>query len=253
MNYRLFLATVGALFLGGAAAAELNWATDYDTALKQAKEEGKLILVDFTGSDWCGWCIKLKAEVFDTPEFAAFANANLVLLEVDFPHRKILSAEQQAANEKLATRFGVKGFPTVFVLNSEGRPLAQTGYQAGGARAYINAIQQIPNVTWKGSAAATDSLRPPGPKGPAPSPESLWAGITAPPKRYDDLKLTGLSGPATRRFAIINNQTFASGETARVKLKDGEVKVVCKEIRAKSVLVQMEGVAEARELFLNTN
>jgi hypothetical protein len=71
-------------------------------------------------------------------------------------------------------------------------------------------------------------------------------------KRYDDLKLTGLSGTATRRFAIVNNRTFAPGETARVKLKDVEVKLLCKEIRERSVIVQLEGDTETRELFLNS-
>jgi RNase P subunit RPR2 len=70
-------------------------------------------------------------------------------------------------------------------------------------------------------------------------------------KRYEDLKLTGLSGTAKRRFAIVNNQTFTPGETARVKLKDGMVTVTCKEIRDRSVLVQVEGTKEAQELFLN--
>ena len=67
---------------------ELQWLTDTKTALEKARQENKAVLLDFTGSDWCGWCMKLKSEVFDQPEFAQFAQANLVLVEVDFPKRK---------------------------------------------------------------------------------------------------------------------------------------------------------------------
>ena len=71
--------------------------------------------------------------------------------------------------------------------------------------------------------------------------------------KNDDLRLCGLSGTPRRRLAIINNQTFAAGETARMKLKDGPVLVQCREIRAKSVIVQAEGAAAAKELFLTGN
>ena len=70
------------------ARAELSWGTDATTALAQAKKEKKLVVMNFTGSDWCGWCIKLKKEVFDTKEFAEYAGKNLVLVELDFPRAK---------------------------------------------------------------------------------------------------------------------------------------------------------------------
>ncbi|HTD68765.1 MAG TPA: thioredoxin family protein, partial [Candidatus Limnocylindria bacterium] len=227
--------------------------TDYDAALKQAKDENKLVLIDFTGSDWCGWCIKLKSEVFDQPEFAAFANANLVLLEVDFPRRKTLSAAQRSANAKLADLYNVRGYPTVFILNTTGRPISQINYEGGGASAFIQGLKKIPRVSW--NAPEPESARPNSPvtKKPAGTDEPLWGGLMFPPKRYEELKLTGLSGPANRRLAIVNNQTFAPGETARVKLHSGEVKVLCKEIGTKSVLVQVEGAAAAKELFLSGN
>jgi thioredoxin-related protein len=248
MNCRSILAVAGALMLGSLAGrAELNWLTDYDAALKQARTEGKLVLIDFTGSDWCIWCIKLKREVFDTREFGAFANANLVLLEVDFPRRKAQTEQQRAKNSVLQSRYGVEGYPTVIVANPDGHPLAQLGYEAGGPKAFIDGLKKIPSFSWK------DGVAPNAPALAAKPDEPLWGGITFPPKRYDELKLTGLSGTATRRFAIINNQTFAAGETARVKLQGGDVKVLCKEIRAKSVLVQVEGAIEAKELVLGAN
>jgi protein disulfide-isomerase len=253
MNSRFIRTAILTLFLGLAIGrAEVNWLTDYDAALRQARDEGKAVLIDFTGSDWCGWCIKLKAEVFNKPEFAAFANANLVLLEVDFPRRKAMSGAQRTANQKLSARYGVDSFPTIFIVNSEGRTLAQMGYQAGGPVNYVNTIKRIPGIALKDADTVARPSAPSVKKAPVPD-EPLWGGVVFPPKRYDELKLTGLSGAAARRFAIVNNQTFASGETARVKLKGVEVKVLCKEIRAKSVVVQVEGANEAKELFLESN
>ena len=249
MNYRTILALAGALLFLDSARAELAWQTDYNAALKQAKDEGKLVFIDFTGSDWCGWCMKLKAEVFDTPDFAAFANANFVLVEADFPRHKQLSAQQKASNDALASRFNVDGYPTIYIVNGDGKPVARGGYVPGGPNAFINELKKTPGITWKAPAPAGPNSGAAGGKTAPPDPEKLWAGITAPPKRYEDLKLTGLSGPASRRLAIINNQTFAPGEMARVKLKDGEVKVLCKEIRSKSVIVQADGSGET-ELFL---
>lgn len=256
MNSRFIRATLFAIVLGLATCrAELNWLTDYAAALKQAKDENKVMLIDFTGSDWCGWCIKLKSEVFDQPEFAAFAKENLVLLEVDFPRGKALSASQRTANEKLGRRFSVEGFPTVFIVNAQQRPLAKLDYEEGGPATYINTLKKIPNVSWKPyvyEPAARNVASAPKKATPTPD-EPLWGGVVFPPKRYDELKLTGLSGAGARRLAIVNNQTFAPGETARVKLQGGEVKVVCKEIRDKSVVVLVEGASEAKELFLGMN
>ena len=256
MNSRFIRTSLFAIVLGLATCrAELNWQTDYAAALKQARAEGKVMLIDFTGSDWCGWCIKLKGEVFDQPEFAAFAKENLVLLEVDFPRGKALSVSQRVANEKLARRFSVEGFPTIFIVSEKERPLAQLGYAPGGPANYINTLKKVPNVSWKPyvfEPAVKNTAT--APKKTAPTPdEPLWGGQVFPPKRYDELKLTGLSGAGARRLAIVNNQTFSSGETARVKLQGGEVKVICKEIRAKSVIVQVEGAGEAKELFLEMN
>jgi protein disulfide-isomerase len=251
MNYRSLLAAAGALcLLNSAARAELTWHTDYDVAVKQAKDEGKLVFIDFTGSDWCGWCMKLKAEVFDKPEFAAFANANLVLLEVDFPKGKPQTDQQRANNAALATKYGISGYPTIFVVNTEGKPVARGGYVPGGPDAFIAALKKTPGVTWKDSEPVTSAPARSTAKTAPPNPDALWADIAATPKRYEDLKLTGLSGTSNRRLAIINNQTFAPGEVARVKLKDIEVKVLCKEIRARSVVVQLDNGADAKELFL---
>src|SRR5258708_35916882 len=95
-----------------AGAAELNWMTDLPKAEARAKAEKKLVMLDFTGSDWCGWCIRLNKEVFSKPEFAQYAKDNLVLVEVDFPRKKEQPEELKKANESLQTKYGVQGYPT---------------------------------------------------------------------------------------------------------------------------------------------
>ncbi len=121
-----------------AQAAELKWGTDLPAAQAQAKKENKLVLMDFTGSDWCGWCIKLNKEVFNTPEFAAYAKDNLVLVELDFPSKKPQAAALKKTNEALKNQYGADGFPTIIVLNGEGKQVwKQVGYMAGGPKAWI--------------------------------------------------------------------------------------------------------------------
>src|SRR5262245_50368855 len=102
-----------------ARADEGGWQTDYKAALKQAKQESKLVLADFTGSDWCPWCIKLHKEVFDTPEFKEWAAKRVVLLELDFPRKKELSDELKKQNADLRDKLGIKGYPTVVFFDAE--------------------------------------------------------------------------------------------------------------------------------------
>src|SRR5882672_11063026 len=111
-----------------AGAEELNWQTDLAKAQAQAKKENKLVMLDFTGSDWCGWCIKLNKDVFSTQEFADYAKKNLVLVEVDFPRHKELAADQKKANQALQEKYKIEGYPTIIVLNPEGKKLGDLGY-----------------------------------------------------------------------------------------------------------------------------
>jgi len=126
-----------------AVAAEAEWLTDLPKAQAKAKAEKKMILMDFTGSDWCGWCIMLDKEVFSKPEFKDYANKNLVLLELDFPRAKKMPPELTAQNEKLAMKYGIQGFPTVVVFDSNGKPLGAPGYQAGGPQAFIAELEKL--------------------------------------------------------------------------------------------------------------
>jgi thioredoxin-related protein len=126
------------------ARAEANWLTDFGKAQAQAKVEHKLLLLDFTGSDWCGWCKVLEKEVFSQPEFQDYAEKNLVLMTIDFPRAKALSAEVRKQNQTLAQKFQVQGFPTIVVLDSDGKPVGLLGYQPGGPQAFISELKQLP-------------------------------------------------------------------------------------------------------------
>ena len=126
-----------------AAEEKLHWLTDFGAAKAQARSENKMLLMNFTGSDWCPPCIQLEKELFSKPEFAQYAAKSLVLLEVDFPRRKELSAEQRAANNKLAGEYGIEGFPTIIVLNSDSKPLGKFGYVPGlGPTKVIEALEK---------------------------------------------------------------------------------------------------------------
>jgi thioredoxin-related protein len=126
-----------------AGAAKAGWLTSYDQAQKEAQSKNRLLLMDFTGSDWCGWCIMLDKEVFSKPEFKEYASKNLVLLELDFPRRKQMPPETAAQNEKLLMKYGIQGFPTVVVFDSSGKPLGALGYQAGGPQAFIEQLEKL--------------------------------------------------------------------------------------------------------------
>jgi thioredoxin-related protein len=125
------------------SAAQLDWMTDLPRAQAKAKEEKKMVMLDFTGSDWCGWCIKLNREVFSQPEFAAYAKKNLVLVEVDFPRKKQQSAEQKKANLALQKKYNIDGYPTVVVLNSEGKKIGELGYMPGGPNVFIAQLEKV--------------------------------------------------------------------------------------------------------------
>lgn len=119
----------------------LNWEENLETALQKAKAENKAVLVNFTGSDWCQWCIKLSDEVFSKSEFEDYAEDNLILVRLDFPRSIEQNAETKAYNNQLAQRYGVQGFPTVLLFNSQGKMVLQTGYQPGGPVSYVEHLK----------------------------------------------------------------------------------------------------------------
>jgi thioredoxin-related protein len=140
------------LFLGFSQAQEspLHWETDVNIAINQSIEQDKKALIFFTGSDWCGWCIKLQKEVFKTPEFEQWAK-DYILVELDFPRRKQVDQETLQRNYQIQQIFQVQGYPAVFVVKpaktDDGKinlnALARTGYVAGGPEKWIESVEQF--------------------------------------------------------------------------------------------------------------
>lgn len=129
-----------------------GWLVSIDEAYALSKKTGNPIMANFTGTDWCGWCIKLKAEVFDKPEFKEWAKKNVVLLEVDFPRKKQLPDEIKQQNAGLQQAFQVQGYPTIWVFNMSKDPktnqygieaLGKTGYVAGGPANFTKGVDDM--------------------------------------------------------------------------------------------------------------
>jgi len=139
-----WLTVLAAVAISTCAFASDGWMTDFEKAKALAKAEKKYILIDFSGSDWCGWCIKLDREVFSQDAFQSYAKDHLVLVLADSPRDKSKqSGELQKQNDQLIKEFKVRGFPTVFILDSDGKIIAKTGYQDGGAEAYVEHIKKL--------------------------------------------------------------------------------------------------------------
>lgn len=129
------LTLVAAVILSVAAYADgAKWLTSYDEAVKLSKKTGKPIMADFTGSDWCTWCIRLHKEVFDKPEFKAWAEKNVILLELDYPNSTPQPAAIKKQNAGLLEKYKkyVPGYPTILFLDAKGKVLGQYGYDPGG-------------------------------------------------------------------------------------------------------------------------
>jgi thioredoxin-related protein len=124
-------------------AATAKWEDNAKKGLEQAKTEKKPALLNFTGSDWCGWCVKLKKEVFDTKEFKEWAQKRVVLIEVDFPEGKYQSSKTKKENKALAAEHKVEGYPTIVVVSPEGKAVARMGYQEGGPTPWIESAEKV--------------------------------------------------------------------------------------------------------------
>jgi len=243
-----------AVLLGVAAVAQpltaANWLTEPSAAQDQARKEKKLILVNFTGSDWCSWCMKLKNEVFSKPEFDAFASENLVLLEIDFPKKKALPAAVKKANAAFADKLKVSGYPTLHLLDADLKSLGEFGYLPGGPTRFLAKLKSVGGDRLKpATVAETKPKQPePEPAPEAPPPPAFNGAPTFPAKIYTGLELKGIAGPANARLAMINNQTLGAGETGKVKLGDSVVKVKCLEVYDDRAVVMIEGSNQRREL-----
>ena len=126
-----------------ATPSKPGWSTSYEQGQQEAKANNKLVLLDFTGSDWCGWCILLDREVFSKPQFKEYASKNLVLIELDFPKMKQMPDAIRIQNIQLARRYQISAFPTIIVLNGDGQVVGELGYVKGGPNAFIAELERL--------------------------------------------------------------------------------------------------------------
>ncbi len=148
---KIFLLLLFSVSSFAVSAQELVWYSDVEEAVKISEQSKKPLLFFFTGSDWCGWCIRLQTEVFKTPEFTKWASEKVILVELDYPRRKALPEKIQKQNSELQSFFQVSGYPTVWLLSAnktaDGKinftQLGRTGYVQGGPTAWLSGANQI--------------------------------------------------------------------------------------------------------------
>lgn len=239
------LLSIIAFFLASilSSSAAPAWSTDLAKAQTQARAEGKAVLINFTGSDWCGWCMKLRKDVFLKPDFAAYAQTNLVLVEIDFPKRKPLPPEVQKANHRLEQQFQVQGFPTLVLLDRNGARLSNVNYANGGTRTFLAEVEKILRPPSDIPPAKPAGKKPATPRRYQPATASIATNQPA-------LTLSKISGKKSKRQATINNTTFTAGQTATVTSGKTQLKIYCVEIRERSAIVTINGERQKRELQL---
>lgn len=138
-----FLCSLMNLHAANERASQINWQTNYEQAVSQAKASNKPILLFFTGSDWCGWCKKIDQEVFVTPEFANVAGDKFIFVKVDFPLSNPLPPNVDAQNKELQKKFDIRGFPTIVLLDPNQQQIGVTGYRPGGGASYADHLLKM--------------------------------------------------------------------------------------------------------------
>jgi thioredoxin-related protein len=146
------------LCIGSAFAAGETWTSDFEAAKKLAVDGKKNMLLEFTGSDWCPPCKLLNKEVFSQAAFEAGVKDKLVLVKLDFPKDKSkLSEATITQNKLLQKKYSISGYPTILIIDEQGKPFAKTGYRPGGAEAYVTHIDELLAVRAKRDAAFTEA------------------------------------------------------------------------------------------------
>lgn len=126
------------------SASEANWLSDFEAAKVSAAQEGKDLLINITGSDWCPWCTRLKNEVFSTDLFKKEATKNFILVVLDFPRDKSdMSPETIRQNDRLYINYNIAGFPTIVLADDKGKEYARTGYRPGGPKLYLEHLDEL--------------------------------------------------------------------------------------------------------------
>ncbi len=140
---KTILALLACCAIAQICAADVTWLTDVSKAEAQAKDQNKIVLMDFTGSDWCSWCKKMDKDTFSKDEFADYAKTNLVLVQLDYPANKPQPDDLKKANADLAQKYNIQGYPTLIALKPNGTIIwTQVGYLEGGPQALIDQLEQ---------------------------------------------------------------------------------------------------------------
>ena len=124
----------------GLFAQEFQWQQNFDNALRLSKESGKPVFAFFTGSDWCGWCIRLDREILSKQEMKKYLNDNFILFKADFPQKNPPPADIMMKNRELMEKYSVRGYPTIIITDASGKALGKTGYMRGGPYAMKRAL-----------------------------------------------------------------------------------------------------------------
>jgi thioredoxin-related protein len=184
------------------SGAELGaWTQDYAAATNAAAASGKPVFLDFTGSDWCGWCMLMEEKVFSKPEWKEWAATNVYLVTLDFPRDKSKVPEEfQARNRELSKAFGVRGYPTYIVLDAQGKKLGQLGADRNAKPAKF--IRQLCKVLGVDPPAAASA--------PAdPAAKKLVEDVSAALKAFEE-KAEALDNPTVAQLAPLNESFLAS-------------------------------------------
>ena len=120
----------------------LVWMTDFRAAMELAGASDRLVFLFFTGSNWCTWCKRFEAEIIETPAFKAYAAQKLVMVKLDFPRGVQQPEALVSQNRALSKRYRIDGYPTIVLLGSRGKFLANLGYQPGGPTPFLAALAE---------------------------------------------------------------------------------------------------------------
>jgi thioredoxin-related protein len=144
MELKKFFLPLLFLMFSAMLFSQSNWTLNFDKSMAEAKKEKKPVLVLFTGSDWCPPCKMLERNILSTSEFEEYSKNNLILVKLDFPRRQEnqLTKEQKAHNDALSVKFGIRGFPTVLILDPNGTELSRVvGYPGTSTTTFVQNIE----------------------------------------------------------------------------------------------------------------
>jgi thioredoxin-related protein len=172
----VFLALPLALAAHASPGGGEHWVADFDAAVTTARTENKDLLVDFTGSDWCHWCIKLKSEVFDHDEFTQGVTKDYVLVSLDYPRSPDAQAKvpNKKRNDELQQKYKISGYPTVLLMTVDGEVYAQTGYRPGGPAKYVEHLRQL-RTTARNAVAVLNEYEKAAPE----NKDAAWEKVVA--------------------------------------------------------------------------